>query len=286
MICRPVRNGWRTHLWVSVVLLWLPVATSAAESPPLRLAASTSLQGSGLLDALVAQFGQTTGLAVEVISVGSGKALNLGRLGLVDVMVVHAPEAERQFVADGHGRLHRPVMRDQFVLVGPASDPAATSDADGITEALQRIATRQARFVSRGDDSGTHRRELALWRRSGDRPFANWYVELGSSMIDALREASARQAYILTDLATWLKVRPESSLRLLVRDDPLLENAYSVIALNPERHSETNAEAAERFVEWLTAAAGQRLIAAFRVGEAHPYTPARSAMATPERDDG
>jgi tungstate transport system substrate-binding protein len=235
----------------------------------LRLATTTSTENSGLLNAILPQFEAQQGIRVRVLSTGSGKALKLGENGDVDVVLVHSPADEERFVAAGFGIERSGVMYNDFVVVGPPSDPAAVRGND-VLAAFTRIAGSAARFVSRGDDSGTDRMEKSCWRAIGVEPAPHrWYVSAGLGMGQVLTMAAEMRAYTLTDRATYATYRARTGLEILVSGDSRLFNPYSVIAVNPARHPGVNHAGAMRFIEWLTGDAGQRAIGAFRLdGEA------------------
>jgi tungstate transport system substrate-binding protein len=227
---------------------------------PLHLGSTTSTYDSGLLDALVPAFKQAyPHYSVKVIAVGTGEALELGRRKDVDVLLVHAPVAEMEFVRDGHGIERRPVMYNDFVIVGPEDDPAGLRGVDGVGAALRRIAAAEADFLSRGDDSGTHKRERFLWSEAGIEPSGDWYREAGEGMAAALLVADATDAYMLADRATYRSLRDRLEIVPLLEDDPLLLNVYSVIQVSGARHP----EAARDFAIWLGSDAGRRRIATF-----------------------
>jgi len=240
---------------------------SAAER--LRLATTTSTQDSGLLEAINPVFEQASGIRVDVIAVGSGKALALGRNGDVDVVLAHDPAAEAAFVAEGAGLERAAVMSNDFVIVGPAADPARVREAASAAEALARIARAGVPFVSRGDQSGTHRKELTLFHAAGVEPNGRWYLAAGQGMSPVLQIADEKPAYTLTDRGTWLARRAGLSLQLLYVGDPALLNPYHVMLVNPARHPQTRIAAARAYAEFLTGPRGQTLIRDFRIdGEA------------------
>jgi tungstate transport system substrate-binding protein len=251
------RTAGRTGV---LLLLGLAAACGRAASPAIMVVASTtSLYDSGLLDELVPAFEAAHPLyRVRVIAVGSGHALELGRRGDADVLLVHSPADEERFMAAGHGARRLPVMRNDFVLVGPAHDPARVAAAAGVLDALRRIADVRAPLISRGDSSGTHRRELALWNAAAGEP-PQWRTEVGQGMGETLGIASERQAYTLTDRATFLALGAALQLVILIEDAALLDNPYSVITVSGAR----NAEGADRFAEWLASAAAAETIRAF-----------------------
>jgi len=249
---------------VCAVLFATTGAGQAAER--LRLATTTSTEHSGLLGKLNPVFEHEYGVEVDVIAVGTGKALKLGENGDVDLVLVHAPEAERAFVEAGHGVRRTPVMHNDFVLVGPAADPARAREADSAAQALVRIARARASFVSRGDDSGTHKKELALWAGAGLQPQGSWYLAIGQGMGVVLQVADDKRAYTLTDRGTLLAYRGRIELAVLYAGDPQLYNPYHVIIVNPARHPHAAYALAERYVEFLTGAQGRAIIDGFRVG--------------------
>lgn len=244
-------------------------AESNAQAAPRRitLASTTSTRDSGLLDFLLPRFTARTGIAVRVVAVGTGHALALGRRGDVDALLVHDRDSEDAFVASGHGLFRRDVMFNDFVILGPAEDPAGLRSAKSAAAALRRVAARRALFLSRGDDSGTHKAELRLWASAGIAPRAHsghWYRETGSGMGAALNTAAQLHAYLLSDRSTWLAFQNPGGLQILVQGDPLLHNPYGVLVVNPRRHPHVQAGAARQFADWLTGAEGQAAIGAFR----------------------
>ena len=226
----------------------------------LLLATTTSTQDSGLLDVLVPAFEMQTGYTVKTIAVGSGAALRLGEDGEVDVILAHSPDAEEAFMAAGHGVNRRQVMRNDFVIAGPADDPAGVSGMTDAGEAFRRIAAGEATFLSRGDESGTHVKELAVWRSAGLVPTGGWYQETGTGMGQTLLVASDKRAYTLSDRATYLIQRENLALEILVEGDAALFNPYHVMQVNPEKSHRINAEAAAAFVEFITSSATQGVI--------------------------
>jgi tungstate transport system substrate-binding protein len=238
---------------------------NAGETASLRLATTTSTDDSGLLEWLLPDFEQASGIRVEVIAVGTGKALKLGENGDADVVLVHAREAEEAFVAAGHGRDRREVMKNDFLLVGPGHDPAGLSQADGLEDALRRLKGCQAAFISRGDDSGTNQRERQLWRLVGGPPPATCLLEVGQGMAATLRMADEKRGYTLSDRGTFLALGASLGLAPLFQGDARLENVYGVIAVNPQRIGQERYRQARGFVEWITSPAAQARIGAFRV---------------------
>jgi tungstate transport system substrate-binding protein len=259
------------RLWVGLLLaVVVTPAGCARPRPSITLATTTSTQDSGLLDVLVPQFQKESGIEVKVVAVGTGQALELGRRGDADVLLVHDPAGERRFVAEGHGLGRRRVMHNDFVLVGPPGDPAGVKGQKSAAAAFARVARRKAPFVSRGDESGTHVKEKEVWRRARVRPRGDWYVRAGAGMGQVLRMASEKRAYTLTDRGTFLAQRRGLDLALLFAGDPLLANRYSVILVNPAKQPHVQSEGARRFADFLLSPRGQQAIADFgkdRFGE-------------------
>lgn len=255
---RPLARAWGTALLAAA--LAAGCAPDGAGPAQLILASTTSTEDSGLFEELLPAFEAAhPGHRVRVIAVGTGEALEIGRRGDADVLLVHAPAAESAFVAEGYGTERRDVMYNDFVIVGPPSDPAGVGGLTVAADALRRIAEAGAAFVSRGDDSGTHRMERALWTAAGVEPAAPWYLDAGQGMGEVLRIASERQSYTLTDRATYLFMQQTLELHVLVEGDQTLFNQYGVIPVAGAR----NAEGAAAFVEWITGAQAQSLIARY-----------------------
>ena len=240
---------------------------------PIRLATTTSTENSGLLEHLLPAFEWDTGYGTHVIAVGSGKALRMGRDGDVDVVLVHAPAAEKAFVDAGYGVERRDVMFNDFVIVGPPEDPAGIADSRNASDALARIARAPAVFLSRGDDSGTHKKELSVWDAAGITPGGSWYLEAGQGMGKVLQMAGELTAYTLTDRGTWLAYRDKSPLRIVYQGDPGLYNPYGIIAVSPSRYPDINHAGALALIEWITSPAGQRLIGGYTVSGSQLFTP-------------
>ncbi|MFR7985899.1 substrate-binding domain-containing protein [Zhenpiania hominis] len=241
-------------------------AASAPENPNLRLATTTSTKDSGLLDAILPDFEEKTGYTVEVISVGSGEAMELGEQGEADVLLVHSPAAEKEFVDGGHadadGRLD--VMYNDFVVVGPEADPAGIEEnaKEDALKAFTTIEQEQQTFVSRADDSGTHKKELEIWEEAGITPKGDWYVEAAAGMGDVITMTDEMKGYTLSDRATWLNVGGETELKIVSEKDPsgVLNNQYGVICVNPEKNENINADGAKAFQEWIVSDETQKLI--------------------------
>jgi tungstate transport system substrate-binding protein len=260
------RWGW--WLWVCLAVSGCSPVGQQVDS--ITLATTTSTRDSGLLDLLLPEFEQRHSVRVKVVAVGSGQALELGRRGDADVLLTHAPTAEREFMEQGWGILREPVMFNDFVLLGPAEDPAGIVGERSILTALGRIAATGSPFVSRGDQSGTHQREEELWREVGEEPSGAWYLRAGSGMAATLRLANEKTAYTLSDRATFLAQRDRFGLRIVLEGDPRLRNDYAVIVVNPERHPHAATEPARLLVRFLLSEATRARIANFgmeRYGE-------------------
>jgi len=237
--------------------------TDGQAKPVLRLATTTSTVGSGLLAELLPLFEGTHGFRTEVTGCGTGAALQLARQGQADVVLVHARSAEDKFILEGYGINRRDVMANDFVILGPPDDPASLAGIRDVLVALKQISVRQASFLSRGDDSGTHMREMSLWQLAEIAPSGQWYIRSGKGMLDTLAAASAQKAYVLSDRSTYLFNREELKMAVLVEGDRRLLNVYGVIATNPNKVSGVNFTAAMAFVDFITSAPGQKLIAKY-----------------------
>ena len=231
------------------------------------LAPTTSTADSGLLDALAPRFREETGYTLKPIAVGSGAALALGERGEADVLLVHSPAAERAFMDEGFGTEHRTIMYNDFIMVGPASDPAKVTEAASASDAMTRIADAGAVFVSRGDDSGTHALEKRLWESAGITPGGEWYTESGTGMGDTLNIASEREGYTICDRGTFLSLRDRLGQEILSEGDPALLNIYHIILLNPDNSPAINSEAGRVFLDFMLDPATQEYIAGLGVEE-------------------
>ncbi len=262
---------------VLIVMMVVLAGSAFAQSGEIIIQSTTSTQNSGLLDYILPEFTKQTGIKVYVVAVGTGQALKNGQNGDGDVILVHAKEAEEMFVSMGFGADRRDVMYNDFVLIGPKDDPAGVASTDGITGALRSIAGSQSRFVSRGDDSGTHKKEMNLWKASDlateTISKADWYRESGSGMGATLNIAAGMNAYTLTDRATWISFENKSDLKILSQGDPLLFNQYGIMLVNPERHPHIKADKGTQLIDWLTSGEGQALIASYKLGGKQLFFP-------------
>jgi len=251
-------------------------AQVVAQEKSIVVASTTSTQDSGLFEYLLPIFQQRTGIAVKVIAQGTGQALDTGRRGDADVVFVHAKSAEEKFLAEGQGVKRNPVMYNDFVLIGPKSDPAGIKGND-IAAALKSIKEKQAPFVSRGDRSGTHIAELALWNRDAgidiDKDKGGWYKSIGQGMGAALNMASASNAYVLSDRGTWLSFKNKGDLQILVEGDKRLFNQYGVILVNPEKHPTVRKDLGQEFIDWLLSPEGQKAIANYKINGEQLFYP-------------
>ena len=235
------------------------------ENTELILATTTSTRDSGLLDMLLPIFEERSGYTVKMVAVGTGKALTMGEEGNADVLLVHAPPAEQEFMDGGYGSERYLIMHNDFVIVGPADDSAEIGGKNKAADALAKIAAAEATFVSRGDDSGTNKKELSLWDVAGVTPEGDWYLETGQGMGDTLRVASEKYGYTMTDRATYLAQKENLELEILMEGDEVLLNVYHIMVVNPERWTKINLEGARAFAEFMIAGDIQEMIAEFGV---------------------
>jgi tungstate transport system substrate-binding protein len=257
-------------------VLALFVSALQSQERFITVASTTSTEQSGLFGYLLPTFERQTGIKVRVVALGTGQALDVARRGDCDVVFVHAKAAEEQFLAEGHGVKRYAVMYNDFVLIGPKSDPARIGGGRDIVVALKKLEAAKAPFVSRGDRSGTHIAELALWQAAGidiDKAKGPWYRDTGQGMGPALNTAASMGAYILSDRGTWLAFRNRSDLAILVEGDKRLFNQYGVMLVNPDRHPSVKKELGQQFIDWIISAAGQKAIADFRIGGEQLFYP-------------
>lgn len=264
----------RFGMLVSIYLV-LSFSVIAGNKPAslLRLATTTSTANSGLMDYLLPELTKDTGVEVQVIAVGTGKALRLGREGDVDAVLVHARNAEQAFIDGGFGVERFDVMYNDFVLIGPPEDPAQISSSGSVIEVLKKIHHSKSAFISRGDDSGTHKKELSLWQKTGYMPQGDWYKSVGQGMGKVIQIANEMGAYTMTDRGTWLAYQAKSNLALLYQGGPPLFNPYGIMAVNPQRHSHVNHAGADNLINWITSEKGQRLIGEFTVNGERLFIP-------------
>jgi tungstate transport system substrate-binding protein len=250
-------------------------AVSAADQSVV-LASTTSVEASGLLASILPQFTAKTGITVNVVAQGTGKALDTARRSDADLLLVHDPDAEQQFMDEGHGSTRRQIAWNDFIIVGPSADPAHVGGGSDSVTALKAIASAQTPFVSRGDKSGTNAAELRLWKAAGQTPDAlkdKWYRDVGGGMGQALTAASAIDAYTLSDRGTWLSFNNKGSLVIAVEGDPRLLNRYDVIELNPQKHAGAKLAAAKVFADWLVSSDGQQAIGAYQMNGQNLFNP-------------
>ena len=264
------RRSHIVSIAASLIAAWLVSSTlvtsmAHAQAPNIVMASTTSTEQSGLFAHMLPAFKQATGIDVKVVALGTGQALDMGRRGDADVLFVHDQVAEEKFVADGFGVKRLPVMYNDFVLVGPASDPAKTKGKD-IVGALQKLATTQSPFVSRGDKSGTHAAELRYWKQAGLDNKGGGYKECGCGMGPALNMAASTGSYALTDRGTWLSFKNRQDLQVLVEGDNRLFNQYGVMVVNAAKHPHVKTDLAQKFVDWVVSPAGQANIASYKIG--------------------
>ena len=258
---------------IGVGLLTFFSALTVWAAPDIRLATTTSTENSGLLKVILPVFEAKYGGKVRVVSVGTGAALKLGENGDADVLLVHARALEDKFMAAGFGSVRKDVMYNDFVIVGPKNDPAGVRGGRDVIAAMKKISASGAKFISRGDESGTHQMEKDYWKTGGVETKGAWYVSAGQGMGQVLTMAGQLEGYTLTDRATYAAYKDKTGLDTLVEGDPKMFNPYGVIAVNPQRHPGINAEGALAFVNWITSAEGQKVIAGFRINGVQMFFP-------------
>jgi tungstate transport system substrate-binding protein len=257
----------------AAVLSGAPVS---AQDKSIVVSSTTSTQDSGLFGHILPLFKAKTGIEVRVVSQGTGQALDTGRRGDADVVFVHAKSLEDKFVAEGHGVKRFPVMYNDFVLIGPKSDPAGIKGSKDITAALNKIKEKGASFISRGDKSGTHNAELNLWKAAGidiEKDKGPWYKSIGQGMGAALNTASAGNAYVLADRGTWISFKNRGDLVIVVEGDKRLFNQYGVILVNPEKHPNVKKDYGQQFIDWLVSPEGQKAIADYKINGEQLFYP-------------
>ncbi|MBC7154146.1 MAG: substrate-binding domain-containing protein [Rhodobacteraceae bacterium] len=251
--------------FVATAVLALTINLAAARAEDLKMAVTTSFANSGLAEVLLPKIKEDTGLNVQLLVVGTGQALALGAAGDVDAVLVHARAAEEKWLAEGNGTHRREIMYNDFIIVGPSADPAGAAKAEKATGALTAIAKAKAPFVSRGDDSGTHKMEQRLWKAAGIDPQGDWYRAVGQGMGAALNTAAGMNAYILADRASWLNFGNKADLKLVFEGDPVLFNQYAYLPVNPEKYPSVNADGAQRLEEWLVSDTAKQLINDYKI---------------------
>ncbi len=267
---------------VMFCVAWTPA--QAEKSPFITLSSTTSTENSGLLEFLIPRFRNRTGIDVRVVAVGTGRALKLGEMGDADLILVHHRASEEEFIARGFGVERREIMYNDFIIVGPEQDPANIKSEDSVASALTLIYKHKIPFISRGDDSGTHKKEMELWSLAGvdvQQYSGIWYYEAGAGMGAALNIANGMSAYTLTDRSTWLSFKNRDGMALLFENDPPLFNQYSIILINPELHPHIKFKEAELFSNWLISSEGQQMIANFTLKGQQLFFPnAKQKVAT------
>ncbi|MTI10670.1 substrate-binding domain-containing protein [Curvivirga aplysinae] len=269
------------HILKVTLVAWALIMTStlslaAADKDTIILASTTSTQNSGLFDHILPKFEEASGTKVNVVAVGTGAALKLARNGDADVLMVHHKKSEEQFVTDGYGVERFDLMHNDFVIIGPESDEANLSQMKSVTDALKAIVLSNKIFVSRGDDSGTHKREIELWQLANiaeDQKNTKWYREAGAGMGATLNVAIGMNAYTLTDRATWVSFKNKQSHKILFEGDPNLFNQYGIILVNPEKFPHIKAQAGQKFIDWMLSKQGQKAIASYKLEGQQLFTP-------------
>jgi len=280
-----IKNFFKLLLLVNVFLF---SSSAFPENDQLiRIATTTSTENSGLLKYLTPKFEENTGYKLHFIAAGTGKALQMGRDGDVDLMLVHAKSAEDKIVAEGYGVKRYPVMYNDFVIVGPKESAFAFSDKATIEEVLEEIAKTKSKFISRGDDSGTHKKEMILWGLTKSMPnnkTDRWYLEAGQGMGKVLQMTGELGAYTMTDRGTWLAYMDKLPLSIVFEGNPMLFNPYGMIAVNPEKYPDTNIKGAQTFIDWMTSPEGQALIGNFKISGKVLFIPNANSKSVNKKD--
>ena len=267
-------------LVLSSLFVWSGTSLSAEPNNKIiKMATTTSTENSGLLKYLLPKFTQATGYDVHVIAVGTGKALRMGQDGDVDVVLVHARPAEDRFVAEGYGEKRFGVMYNDFVIIGPPNDPAKVAEAKSAVDAMQRIAKDKATFISRGDDSGTNKKEMRIWKAANIKPEGKWYRAAGQGMGKVIQMANELNAYTLSDRGTWIAFSNKTDLNIVYQGDKVLFNPYGIIAVNPKRYPDANHTGAQALINWITSNDGQKLIANYKIAGFQLFTPSATKTA-------
>ncbi len=258
------------------VFAFASLSASVAQEKSIVVASTTSTQDSGLFGHILPLFKAKTGIDVKVIALGTGQALDTARRGDADVVFVHAKSAEEKFLSEGYGVKRYPVMYNDFILVGPKSDPAGVKGTKDVVAGLKTLKQKEAPFISRGDKSGTHLAEVGLWKAAGIDIAVDkgpWYKEIGQGMGAALNTASASNAYVLTDRGTWLSFKNRGELVIAIEGDKRLFNQYGVMLVNPEKHPTVKKELGQQFIDWLISAEGQKAIADYKINGEQLFYP-------------
>ena len=269
-------TGWLRLLFAAGGLSVLAASAAVAQGPFITVASTTSTEESGLFGYLLPAFTKATGIQVRVVAVGTGQALKIGERGDCDVVFVHDRPAELVFVEQGFGIDRREGMYNDFILVGPNTDPAQVGGGKDIVVAFRRIAQARAPFVARGDDSGTSKAEMRLWQEVGIDPKTaggGWYRDTGSGMGPTLNTAAAMDGYTLSDRGTWLSFKNKQNLKVVVEGDRRLFNQYGVMLVNPAKHPHVKQDLGQKFIDWLTSADGQQTIAGYQINGAQLFFP-------------
>ena len=255
----------KLYLLLTALLTLLMTVCAYAEENRILCVSTTSAQNSGLFDYLLPEFEKDSGIKVDVVAVGTGAAIEIGKRGDADLILVHAKELELKAVEEGYFVDRRDVMYNDFVIIGEPNDPAEIKEAKTATEAFAKIAKKQTPFISRGDKSGAHTKELFIWKEAGITPAGNnWYMEAGQGMAKTQRIANEKQAYTLTDRGTWLAVKDNLNMSILFEGDPILFNQYGIMAVNPKKHKNAKYDKALVFINWIISEKGQKTIASFK----------------------
>jgi len=260
-----------TFFFITVLLIFFNSVCTAEDI--LKMSTTTSTENSGLLATLNPAFEKKFNVKLHVIAVGTGKALKIGANGDVDVVFVHAPDAELKYVEQGYFIDRSEVMHNDFVIVGPTNDPAEAKTADSALSAFRKIASHHAVFISRGDDSGTHKKEREIWKKTAINPQGNWYLSVGQGMGAVLRMADDKQAYALTDRGTQIAYSDKITIKVLFEGDPTLFNPYHIMAVSPEKHSHVRYDLAKKYIEFVTGKEGQSIIKNYRLGGQQLFYP-------------
>mgnify|MGYP001819092958 CR=1 FL=1 len=266
----------RISIYTLAILAAVVCSNGVNASDPVILASTTSTENSGFLDHILPIFSKATGIRVHVVVQGSGQALETGRRGDADILLIHAPEAERHFIEEGFGVKRFDVMHNDFVIVGPTDDPAHVQQTNDAPTGLGYIAAAEAPFLSRGDDSGTHIAERRLWSLAAIDPEGRWYREVGSGMGATLNAAAEISAYTITDRGTWLNFDNKRDLKILLEGDPELFNQYGLVLVSPIKHPHINYAGAQAFSDWMMSTDGQSAIYSFEIDNQKPFHPSSS----------